>query len=83
MKNVTLNVLLVLLHQLSVHHVILVKTELQELMHQEDKLATALQVSTQHSMDHVSNPTVMLIPSVLNANKVLNFASNVLLQRKE
>ena len=83
MKNVTLNVLLVLLHQLFVPNVIPIKIESLELIHQEGKHVFVTQVSTQHSMDHVSNPTVMLIPSVLNVNKVLNSASNVLLQRKE
>ena len=34
-------------------------------------------------MDHASNPTVMLILSALNANKVSNFASSVSLPETE
>ena len=60
-----------------------VKTEFLELIHQEDKLASVTQDSTQLSTDHVSNPTVTLILSALNVSKVSNSVSSVLLQRRE
>lgn len=75
-KNATQNALPAQLPQPSALPATPPETEFPESTHQEDKPATVLQDTTPPSTDPASNPTVMLILSVLNANKASNFASS-------
>lgn len=72
-----LNVLHAQLHPPHAHPAILGEIDSLELMLQDAKLVFANLDTTPLLMDHVFNPTVILILSALSASKDLDFVSNV------
>jgi hypothetical protein len=82
-ENVLLNVKHVQLHPPHAHHAISQEIDSLELMLQDVKLAFANLDSTPLLMVHVFNLTAMLILSVLNANKDLNYVFNAWPQKTE
>jgi hypothetical protein len=77
-KNVILNVLLAMYLLLTASLVIQLKIEFLELTSMVIQLVFVILVFILLKMGHVFNLTAMLIHSAHNANKGLNFASNVL-----
>ena len=82
-RSAILSAKLVLLLQLSVHHVTPLKTEWLGSMQLGDKLASALLVSTQLSTELADSRTAMLIHSVRSVSKESTYASSVFRLRTE